>query len=99
MRLILIKLLLWGLEMSPKQIQRFRECGWVLAPQAVVDQDARLVSQEARIKGLNSGREIGQLDVMRYTRLNPKWEDIADKFDFEKLNSKYPENPLCQKLK
>jgi len=53
-----------------------------------------------RASGLQSGKEIGILEVLRYSKdklSKPKWREFADDYKFEELDSKYPENELCQK--
>ena len=85
----------------------FSKIGLVVATKKRVDADASDVYWQARTRALKSGEEIGILHVLRYTKgqlSEPKWNDIAEYyrqvgFDFDSLEQRYPENPLCQKLK
>ena len=98
MRLFLIRLLCKGLKMTDSEVIEFRDSGWTLATNEQVAHDAQMVANrnymDGRLEGLNSGKDIGRWEVLRYTRDNPKWQDIADKFDFDKLEAKFSQERL-----
>ncbi len=77
---------------SRKRLKFFKDKLWVVAPIAYVDEDAQKVAMFNHGAGVRSGNKIGILKVLRYTRENPhlEWQKIADHFNFEELNAKYP---------
>lgn len=94
MRLKLIKLLVKGLDMTDDEVRSFRDTGWTLATNDQIASDANYVASKAYKDGLVRGKNLGHWDVLRYTKENPKWQDIADKFDFDSLNEKYSQERL-----
>jgi hypothetical protein len=81
-------------------IKLFKRFGWVVARQSTVNEDAKTISIACKSEGLRVGREIGILEVLRYNRETlsaAKFQESASKFDFERLDAKYPYNPLLEK--
>lgn len=91
--------------LSASKIESFllplaKRLGWIVALQSTVNADAEKVYMRGRIEGLRAGKEIGILEVLRYNQqtLSPaKFQESAKRFDFDKLDAKYPFNPLLEK--
>lgn len=61
---------------------------------------SRAEIQALRKSALTNGKEIGQLDVLKFnqaTLSTPKFKESAAHFHFQNLMLKYPTNPLLEK--
>lgn len=95
MLLWIIGILVRKVEITPEVVVFFRENHEVvLALPEHVQRDAEAVAQKNYLDGLVRGQELGALNVMRYTKDHPKWEEIATHFKYDELNERYPKEKL-----
>ena len=77
---------------------------WIIARKEEFEESvSELISDklfDKRAEYLQAGGEIGILEVLRFAKENcsePKFKEFADKFNYDKLNEKYPINPLLER--
>jgi len=96
MRLLLIKLLLKGLNLTVDDSRKLRETtNFTLMTNGQADLDFKHCNDQAytkgRLDGYKNGQEFGRYEVLRYTKNFNGWDSVAEHFKYDELLIKFPE--------
>lgn len=86
-------------EWDNDKIKFFKERDLAVAPMHVWVSDMQKDALTYRQQGIMAGKDIGKLEVLRYTIEIPQCQDARDTFNFNELDTKYPGDPLCRTTK
>lgn len=83
----------WLLRQSWAQqdVDFFKQKGWAVVPYKVWQHDAQRDALAHHGNGVRAGRDLGVLEILRYTEQDQRWQDIRKQFKYDELNAKYQE--------